>query len=94
MEGMPIRRNPDQGRGQVTMNARKGPLVGVRIIEKTGFGPVPYAAMLLADLGAQIIRIDRPGGYPAPDPSLDFAAMGATAVTKHQRFNLLMKHAV
>lgn len=39
-----------------------GPLVGLRVLEFTGIGPAPYAAMLLSDLGAEITRIDRPGG--------------------------------
>ncbi len=39
-----------------------GPLTGIRIIELAGLGPVPFAAMLLGDLGAEVIRIDRPGG--------------------------------
>jgi alpha-methylacyl-CoA racemase len=38
-----------------------GPLTGVRVIELAGIGPVPYAAMLLGDLGADVIRVDRPG---------------------------------
>ncbi|NQV79766.1 MAG: CoA transferase [Alphaproteobacteria bacterium] len=37
-----------------------GPLAGIRIIEIAGIGPAPYCAMVLADLGAQVIRIDRP----------------------------------
>jgi alpha-methylacyl-CoA racemase len=36
-----------------------GPLAGVRIIEMAGIGPGPFAAMLLADMGAEIIRVDR-----------------------------------
>lgn len=39
-----------------------GPLNGVRIIEIAGLGPGPFAAMMLADHGAEVIRIDRPGG--------------------------------
>ncbi|MCD0448682.1 CoA transferase [Actinocorallia sp. API 0066] len=39
-----------------------GPLSGVRVVELAGIGPGPFAAMLLADLGAEVIRIDRPGG--------------------------------
>ncbi|QJQ33044.1 CoA transferase [Sphingomonas lacunae] len=39
-----------------------GPLHGVRIIEFAGIGPGPYAGMMLADHGAEVIRIDRPGG--------------------------------
>ena len=39
----------------------KGPLAGIRIVEFAGIGPGPFAAMLLADLGAEIVRIERPG---------------------------------
>ena len=38
------------------------PLAGIRIVEFAGIGPAPFAAMLLGDMGAEIIRIDRPGG--------------------------------
>ena len=38
-----------------------GPLDGVRIIELAGMGPGPFCGMLLADMGAEVIRIDRPG---------------------------------
>ena len=38
------------------------PLEGVRIIELAGIGPAPFCAMMLADHGAEVIRIDRPGG--------------------------------
>ncbi len=37
-----------------------GPLAGVRIVEMAGIGPAPFCAMLLADMGADVIRIDRP----------------------------------
>lgn len=36
-----------------------GPLAGIRIIEMAGIGPAPFCAMLLADLGAEVIRVDR-----------------------------------
>jgi|TARA_Y100000590_G_scaffold455618_1_gene604622 alpha-methylacyl-CoA racemase len=39
--------------------SRSGPLVGLKCIELAGIGPAPFAAMLLADLGADIIRVDR-----------------------------------
>ena len=39
--------------------AKPGPLRGLRIVEFAGIGPAPYAGMLLADLGADVIRIDR-----------------------------------
>ena len=41
---------------------KAGPLAGLRIVEFAGIGPGPFAAMLLADMGAEILRIDRPGG--------------------------------
>lgn len=42
-------------------NAARGPLGGLRVLELAGIGPGPFAAMLLADLGAEVIRVDRPG---------------------------------
>jgi alpha-methylacyl-CoA racemase len=39
-----------------------GPLTGVRVLELAGLGPGPHACMLLADLGAEVLRLDRPGG--------------------------------
>src|SRR6187431_581998 len=38
-----------------------GPLAGVKVIELAGIGPGPFAAMVLSDMGADIIRVDRPG---------------------------------
>jgi alpha-methylacyl-CoA racemase len=40
----------------------QGPLVGLRVVELAGIGPGPYACMLLAELGADVIRVDRPVG--------------------------------
>jgi alpha-methylacyl-CoA racemase len=49
-----------------------GPLHGVRVVELAGIGPGPFAAMLLADLGADVVRVDRPGGAGlALDPAYD-----------------------
>ncbi len=39
-----------------------GPLQGIRVVEFAGIGPGPFAAMLLSDMGAEVIRIDRKGG--------------------------------
>ena len=48
-----------------------GPLAGIRIIEFAGLGPGPFAAMMLADQGAEVIRIDRPGAVlDRHDPAL------------------------
>ncbi|WP_194744566.1 CaiB/BaiF CoA transferase family protein [Thermaurantiacus tibetensis] len=46
-----------------------GPLRGVRIIEMAGIGPGPFCGMMLADHGAEVIRVDRPGRQ-APEPVL------------------------
>jgi len=43
------------------MNQPSGPLAGLKVIEFSGIGPGPHVAMLLADLGAEVVRIDRPG---------------------------------
>ena len=49
-----------------------GPLHGVRVVELAGIGPGPFAAMLLADLGADVVRVDRPEPSPlGGDPALD-----------------------
>jgi alpha-methylacyl-CoA racemase len=47
-----------------------GPLDGVRVVEIAGIGPGPFCAMLLADMGAEVVRVDRPetaggAGWPA-----------------------------
>jgi alpha-methylacyl-CoA racemase len=68
-----------------TASATRGPLSSLRIIEFAGIGPVPFGAMLLADLGAEVIRIDRFGGYPPPDTSLNFEEMGPTAIFNRSR---------
>ncbi|GAC1656957.1 MAG: CaiB/BaiF CoA-transferase family protein [Candidatus Dormibacteraceae bacterium] len=41
---------------------RQGPLAGIRVVELGGIGPGPFAGMLLADMGADVIRLDRPSG--------------------------------
>ena len=47
---------------------RSGPLVGVKVVELAGIGPGPFAGMMLADMGAEVPRIDRPASRPA-EPS-------------------------
>lgn len=57
----------------MTRHESTGPLAGIKVIEFAGIGPGPFAATMLADLGATVLRIERPGGttsiMPAPlDP--------------------------
>jgi len=54
-----------------------GPLEGLRIIELQGIGPGPFCGMMLADMGAEVIRVDRPGA--------------AGGVARSQRFNILAR---
>lgn len=58
------------------MKSRSGPLAGVKIVELGGVGPTPFCAMLLSDLGAEIVRIDR-------------IVPSDGGVKMHSRFNLL-----
>jgi alpha-methylacyl-CoA racemase len=58
------------------MGTGAGPLHGLRVVELAGIGPGPHAAMVLADLGADVVRVDRPSGVlrlgnpNLPDPTL------------------------
>jgi alpha-methylacyl-CoA racemase len=55
-----------------------GPLAGIKVVELAGIGPAPMCAMLLADLGAQVLRIDRPGG-------------SELGIARPRRFDLLLR---
>jgi alpha-methylacyl-CoA racemase len=58
-----------------------GPLQGLRVVELAGIGPGPFAAMVLAELGADVLRIDRPGAEPAFGPfASDLLARGRRSV--------------
>ena len=57
-----------------------GPLRGVKVVELAGIGPGPHAAMILADLGADVIRIDRPGGQPLTGGRTDLLNRGRPSV--------------
>ncbi len=61
-----------------------GPLKGLTIVEIAGIGPGPFAAMLLADMGANVIRVERPGGSmftAAHNPRLDFLNRGKRCIS-------------
>lgn len=55
----------------------QGPLAGLKIVELAGIGPAPFAVTLMSDLGAEVVRIDRPGGGAAPR---DVTARGRASV--------------
>ena len=59
--------------------AGTGPLAGLRVVELEGIGPVPHAAMVLADLGADVVRVGRPSG------GLRLGAAGAVDPTQRGR---------
>jgi alpha-methylacyl-CoA racemase len=49
------------------MYQRNGPLKGIRVVEMAGLGPAPFSCMHLADLGAEVVRVARPGQtFPFP----------------------------
>lgn len=50
------------------MTGATGPLAGIKVVELGGVGAVPFCCMLLADLGADVVRIDRPAGYDGGAP--------------------------
>jgi alpha-methylacyl-CoA racemase len=61
-----------------------GPLEGVRVVELAGIGPGPFCGMLLADMGAEVVRVDRP---PLPGAWPDLMARGKRSVVvdlKHE----------
>jgi alpha-methylacyl-CoA racemase len=62
------------------LTARTGPLAGVRVIELGGIGPGPHAAMVLADLGADVVRVRRPGGMTMPAENVDLLHRGKRIV--------------
>ena len=65
-------------------NTAAGPLAGVRVLEIAAIGPGPFAGMLLSDLGADVIRVDRAGSVPPAganlQPGMDVLARGRRSV--------------
>lgn len=57
-----------------------GPLYGSRIIEISGIGPGPFAGMVLADMGADVIRVERPGGGLFGTGPTDFLNRGKRCI--------------
>jgi alpha-methylacyl-CoA racemase len=71
------------GGGDAKLSPMSGPLSGIRVLELAGIGPGPFACMMLADLGADVVRIDRAQGVssPLPDgPSGDVLSRGRRSI--------------
>ena len=62
-----------------------GPLVGMKIIELAGIGPVPFCSTLLSDMGAQAIRVDRTApsglGISGKNPAFDVLGRGRKSIS-------------
>ena len=65
---------------EITLGQGSGPLRGVRVVEIAGIGPGPHACMLLADLGADVVRVERPGGNPLTGGPTDLLNRGRPSV--------------
>ncbi|MCP8467606.1 CoA transferase [Pseudomonas sp. ZM23] len=57
-----------------------GPLTGLKVIEMVGLGPAPFCAMLLADMGAEVIRVQRPGQSLGERARFDVLSRGRRVV--------------
>lgn len=68
------------GRMGYELGQGTGPLRGVRVVEIAGIGPGPHACMILADLGADVVRIERPGGQVMAGGSHDLLNRGRPSV--------------
>ncbi|WP_030483735.1 CaiB/BaiF CoA transferase family protein [Nocardioides aequoreus] len=66
--------------GEIELGQGTGPLRGVRVVEIAGIGPGPHACMLLADLGADVVRVERPGGSLMTGGATDLLNRGRPSV--------------
>jgi alpha-methylacyl-CoA racemase len=57
-----------------------GPLSGVKVVELAGIGPSPYACMLLADAGADVLRLERASAAPTDEPGWDLLTRSRPSV--------------
>lgn len=65
---------------EITLNQGTGPLKGVKVVEIAGIGPSPHGCMMLADLGADVIRVERPGGQMLTGGANDLLNRGRPSV--------------
>jgi alpha-methylacyl-CoA racemase len=59
---------------------KSGPLRGLKVLEIVALGPAPFASMLLADMGAEVLRIERKNSLPSSYPSWDLLDRGKTSL--------------
>ena len=59
---------------------RQGPLAGLRVVEFAGIGPGPFCAMMLSDMGAEVLRIDRKGAKGRSEPKFEILNRGRRSV--------------
>lgn len=62
-----------------------GPLNGVKIIEVGGIGPGPFCGMMLSDMGAEIVRVERKGGLSLSDPKYDLLTRNRKSISINLR---------
>jgi alpha-methylacyl-CoA racemase len=62
-----------------------GPLSGIKIIEVGGIGPGPFCGMMLSDMGANIIRVERKGGLSLSDPKYDLLTRNRKSISINLR---------
>ncbi len=68
--------NPMAALHEKLESGAQGPLTGLKVVEFASIGPGPFAAMMLADMGAEVVRVSRPGS-PTWKPE-DFVRRGRT----------------
>lgn len=69
-----------EGQAAETSAPLAGPLSGIRVVELAGLAPVPFAVTMLSDLGAEVLRVDRPDARPLWDPTADPLGRGRRSV--------------
>lgn len=75
---MPGEMHPERGHGEALAPPR-GPLTGLRVVEFAGLGPAPFACMMLSDMGADVVTVDRTGRGRPGGPG-DVTGRGRTVV--------------
>ena len=78
-------KHPDSSAVRITrmtyaLGQGTGPLAGIKVVEIAGIGPGPHACMILADLGADVIRVERPGGQALTGGPTDLLNRGRPSV--------------